>query len=171
MDDELIKLYAKIIERYKELIEEKEEKNIYELRKMIDPDDKTIRTLLETNKVENCEQLLQLIETLLKEIKNVYLPISFWMTYSEILEVKACEPLQKAMLLCSLVSNFTEDCYVCKNSNNIFLIFFYEAATYQINVSTGEIIKSEKKVDEIIKENEFCFNRNVYIENESNELE
>jgi len=171
MEDELIKLYAKIIERYKELIEEKEEKNIYELRKMIDVEDKTIKALLETNKVENCAQLLQLIESLLKEIKNVYLPISFWMTYSEILEVKACEPLQKAMLLCSLVSNFTEDCYVCKNGNNIFLIFFYEAATYQINVSTGEIVKSEKKVDEIIKENEFCFNRNVYIENESNELE
>lgn len=171
MEEELIKLYAKIIERYKELIEEKEEKNVYELRKMIEPEDETIKKLLESNKVENCAQLLELAESVLKGIKNVYLPISFWMTYSEILEVKACEPLQKAMLLCSIVSNFTGDCYVSKKGEQIFVVFFYDAQTYQINVSSGEITKSEKKVDEIIKENEFCFNRNVYVENESQEIE
>ncbi|MEM5782149.1 MAG: hypothetical protein QXD43_03045, partial [Candidatus Aenigmatarchaeota archaeon] len=162
------------IERYKDYIEQNEQKTVYELRKMIDPENESIKKLIEANRLneeKSKERILNLIEALLNSIKNVYLPISFWLTYEEILELKACEPLQKALLIASILSHLTQNYYIIKINEGIKIVFSLENDNYLIDVSNNKTALLNSNIDEILKNSEFYFNRNVYVENDTSELE
>ncbi|MCX8167072.1 MAG: hypothetical protein N3E37_04435 [Candidatus Micrarchaeota archaeon] len=173
MEEEIIKVYAKILERYKDIIEEKEQKTVYDLRKMIDPEQQSILKLLEANKIDETDtsKLISLIQNIMTTIRNVYLPISFWLTTEEILELKACEPLQKAILISSIIDRFTQNYYIIKTSDGIKILFSIKESNYLIDITNNQITQITEPVENILKMAEFYFNKYVYVENDTAELE
>ena len=171
MDEALLKIYARIIERYRSSIEPGEEKTVYELRKMIDPYDPSIKKLLEKQEVKSAEQLVDLVKRITEEINETYVPITFWLNYSEILDIKACEPLQKAMLICSVVLNFTSDCYVRSRDDQLSVVFSYGGTSYVVDLKEKAVNPAVSTIDDLLKECDYHFNNNVYTEKELSEIE
>ncbi len=167
----LNRIYAKIIERYREYIEEKEQKTVYELKAMIVPDDSSIEEI--TSRLKKCESIKDFLSELIefsKNIKIIYSPVQFWLTFQDIVEIGACEPFQKAIFLCAVVLNFTEKAYVVKIQEDIYTVFEHMGSCITLDVKSDSF-KEIDSLDEFLKKSQFYFNNSVFIENELNELE
>ena len=105
-------LYKRIIERYKELIETSEFKSIPELRSLVTPDDKTVIQvrdgliaefrpyIYDRDFLKAAEKAYEFCRT---EIKNEFLPVDFWLSPEDIMQLKAADEMDKAIFLCSLL--------------------------------------------------------------------
>lgn len=105
-------LYKKIIERYKDLIEAGESKSIPELRSLVKPQssailevkEKLIKEFEEYNYERDFPAAAQkAYEFVRDEIKTEHIPIEFWLTPKDILELKVADEMDKAIFLCSLL--------------------------------------------------------------------
>jgi len=105
-------VYKKIIERYKELIEASESKSIPELRSLVRPQSSAVIELKEkltkdlgaydynTDFLATAQKAFQFVKD---EIKTEHVPVEFWLSPKEILELKTADEMDKAILLCSLL--------------------------------------------------------------------
>ncbi|RLG19978.1 hypothetical protein DRN67_01205 [Candidatus Micrarchaeota archaeon] len=113
-----IALYRRIIERYREIIEKAETKTVTELRSLIVPNDPVIIKL----KDEILEEFRPYIfskhfeaaarkayEFVLEEVANEELPVDFWLEPRDIVELRAADEMDKAVLLCSLLRSMECD--------------------------------------------------------------
>lgn len=105
-------IYRKIIERYRELIEASESKSIPELRSLVRPQSSSVIELKDTltkdfKPYEYEKDFLtaaqRAFEFVKDEIKTERIPVEFWLTPKDILELKAADEMDKAILLCSLL--------------------------------------------------------------------
>ncbi len=106
----LAAFYRKVIERYEEKISFGEEKSVVELKKLVEPSPEVVE---ESKKISggegvveefpsyalNCLDFLKGVELLSSGLK-----FSFWLKPSEVLELGAGDSMDKALLLCSLLS-------------------------------------------------------------------
>ena len=122
-------LSRKIIERYAYYINESEEKAIPELKAMVNTKDlaiQEIRKLLLEKLIEKKEKLgktdrenpyvysgdfLLIAEECFEYAKSLHplhpnLPVSFWLTPKEMVELKAADIFDRAILLCTLLRSF-----------------------------------------------------------------
>lgn len=114
-------VYKKIIERYSETLGLLEEKTIPELKAMVNPEnaavDKVKQSILDSIKGQDAaweysferdfpvfmKKALEFCFSL-KPV-NADLSISYWLKPEEILELKAADPFDKAIFLCSLIES------------------------------------------------------------------
>ncbi|NYZ79061.1 hypothetical protein H0N99_02840 [Candidatus Micrarchaeota archaeon] len=105
-------IYRKIIERYRELIEAGESKSIPELRSLVRPQSSSVVELKEKLTREfkpyDYERVFLTVaqkayEFVKDEIKTEHVNIEFWLSPKDILELKAADEMDKAILLCSLL--------------------------------------------------------------------
>jgi hypothetical protein len=105
-------IYRKIIERYRELIEASESKSIPELRSLVRPQSSSVIELKDTltkdfKPYEYEKDFLtaaqRAFEFVKDEIKTERIPVEFWLSPKDILELKAADEMDKAILLCSLL--------------------------------------------------------------------
>jgi len=112
-DHELgIAVYKKIIRRYREQIEKNEYKTISELRALVNPGSAAIQEInnklreefhpyiYEKDFLSAAEKACAFVKD---EIKNVALPLDFWLAPEDILELRAADETDKAIFLCSLL--------------------------------------------------------------------
>jgi hypothetical protein len=105
-----IKFYSIVIQRYKDIINEKERKTISELKEMIKPNDLTIKSMVskftpvgyDFNKdyATALRKNYNYLRTEINIIKND-LKIIFWMDFSKVLVEKVCDEQTTSVILCS----------------------------------------------------------------------
>lgn len=105
-------IYKKIIERYRDLIEAGESKSIPELRSLVRPQSSSVLELKDrlTREFKPYDYEKDFLTTAQKayefvkdEIKTEHVSIEFWLSPKDILELKAADEMDKAILLCSLL--------------------------------------------------------------------
>ncbi len=143
-DHELsIAVYKKILARYHEQIEKNEYKTISELRALVNPNNPAIQKIsaeireefhpyiYDNNFLEAAGKAYDFIKN---DIKNVELPIDFWLAPEEILELRAADETDKAIFLCSLlVALDNADARVVVETNgerHVFAIFEFKEGFY-----------------------------------------
>lgn len=117
-DEQRVALYKKIIERYKNVIEEREAKSIPELKELIQPRDERIQKLREEI-ISGFHPYIferdfeaaagKAFEFVRNEILNEALPLEFWLSIEDILELRVADEMDKAILLCSLLIALEND--------------------------------------------------------------
>lgn len=106
----LADFYRKVIERYAEQISFGEEKSVVELKKLVEPSPKVVEASEKISGAEgvaedfpsyalNCLDFLKGIALISSGLK-----FSFWLKPGEVLELCAGDSMDKALLLCSLLS-------------------------------------------------------------------
>lgn len=105
-------VYKKIVERYRELIEAAESKSIPELRSLVKPQSSSILEVREKitggfGKYEYEKGFVaaaqKAYEFVKDEITTEHVPVEFWLSPKEILELKTADEMDKAIFLCSLL--------------------------------------------------------------------
>ncbi len=131
-------LYRTIIERYKDYINEQEQKTVPVLKSLVNPDDAAVQALrqqivtrigeakraaasgrvvesreldysYETDFPDAARQAFEYVQSLSRTDSE--LSISFWLSYSEMASLGIADPFDRALLLCSLL-----DALGCKNA-------------------------------------------------------
>ena len=105
------RIYKKIIERYRGLIEEHEAKSVVELRGRVKPNNQRIEKIAKEimekyhpygfgeNFLDAAKDAVEIVS----KIKAVGLPVNFWFSYDEIFELGAADSMDKSILLCSIL--------------------------------------------------------------------
>ncbi len=121
-----LKIYELIISKYREKIEESEHKSISELRERISPYNEFVKQLNERLSQDlkpyeyekHFTSALQNSIEYIKGVKNVELPVSFWIDFETMDELKAGDLIDQALLLTSLLRSFgspTAKMYITKS--------------------------------------------------------
>ncbi len=105
-------LYKKIIERYQNVIEEGEAKSIPELKGLVQPQSQAIQKLKQELTSgfhpyifeRDFESVaLKAFGFVRDDVLNEALPVQFWLSIEEIMELRVADEMDKAILLCSLL--------------------------------------------------------------------
>jgi ATPase subunit of ABC transporter with duplicated ATPase domains len=132
MDDEERKMYMIIINRYKDLIERSEAKTISDLKSLINPNDEIIKNKKEEiiSKFQKYEyekdflKAAELAEEYITNLKNIQLPIEFWLTTKEIIDLGGGDKMDKSTFLCSLlIALGNQNSFVVVGKNKTLKIF------------------------------------------------
>lgn len=178
MKDEELYYYKLIIQRYKDYINEKEGKTITALKQMISPENDTVkkivRTIYEENNIDikktelsrdEKELVAASIIHYLKGIKTVYPEVTFWPTFEEIEFIKAGDPMDKALLGCSLFISVKIPCKICVSEDNKhYLVYDIEEKRYFYQIEDDEIYEGTK-LDLFLSKGvkfKYCFNNEQY---------
>jgi hypothetical protein len=174
-----LKVYELIIKRYKDLIEQKEAKSVSDLKALIKPTDEIIVRkrnditekirpyIFEQHFLEAAEEAHKFIRT----IRTMILPIDFWLTPKEIIEIRGGDPMDKAIFLCSLlIALENTDSYVIVGTSNgikIAVGFELKGEWYLLDPTSEHHAKGKK--EDIIQqwfgdmERVYAFNDKDYI--------
>ncbi len=90
----------KIIGRYAEHINLNEQKSILELKALVDPRHPTVAKLALAHPSQ--KQAFGFVSSL--ESIHVSLPVSFWLSFDEMVELSGGDPFDKSRLLCAMLS-------------------------------------------------------------------
>ncbi|MEW6328711.1 MAG: hypothetical protein AB1468_01205 [Candidatus Micrarchaeota archaeon] len=143
-DHELsIAVYKKILARYHEQIEKNEYKTISELRALVNPSNPAVQEtsakireefhpyIYDNDFLAAAEKAYDFIKN---DIKDVALPLDFWLSPEDILELRAADETDKAIFLCSLlVALDNADARVVVETNgerHVFVIFEFNGIFY-----------------------------------------
>ncbi|MGC9149682.1 MAG: hypothetical protein ACP5FX_01015 [Candidatus Micrarchaeia archaeon] len=161
----LNRVYAKIIERYKKQIEEMEVKSIADLPLLITPKDEKVEELkreiikkVEERSGEVYSFNLHFLEAAKEAIKiinsfeTVSLPLEFWFLPKEVIELRAGDLVDKAILLCSLlISLGNEGAKVLmkiepqKEKREAYVTFDFNGESYVFDISKKALRKTKKE--------------------------
>ncbi len=104
-------IYHIVIDRYKKFIEDSEAKSIADLRALVRPLDSTVTEIKmvvqdQFHPFLYQEHFMQAVEKSLDAVfawKSVQLPVSFWVSFSDMARMHAADDIDRAILLCSLL--------------------------------------------------------------------
>jgi hypothetical protein len=105
-------LYLKIIERYKDYIEATEDKSITELRTLVVPDNPVVQRVVSEIKSSFRPYIHErdfyaasqkAFEYCRDVLRNEFLPLQFWLAPEDLDSLKACDEIDKAIFLCSML--------------------------------------------------------------------
>ena len=142
-----LKLYMLIVNRYKDLISEKEEQSITELRNRISPYNDFIRELRkrlsEGHDIEaDFLSVVQKFILYIRKVKNFEFLFNFWMKFEEIDEIGAAPVMDQALLLTSLLRSIDAKdprVYITK-SERIYITFEHNGDKYLVIPETGSLL-------------------------------
>ncbi len=157
-------LHRKIIERYRDIIETSEDKSVTELRSLINPENSAVagvrdlinskfRPYLYDRDFPKAAQLAY--SYCHDEIKNEFLPVDFWLTPEDIVELKAADEMDKAIFLCSLLialENQTAKVVVETEGRkrHAYVTFEYDDTFYLMDPAHS--VNASGKKDDVISE-------------------
>ncbi len=155
-----------IASRYKALISEKEQKNISEIRQRCSPYGEFVKKLKErlAGNVVNYsyeQDFLHAVERVLeysRTIKNFELLITFWMTFEEIDEIKAANPMDKSILITALLRAFgSENVRVLVTKNNRSYVSFDQSnKKYVVIPESGSLLVGDD-ANKLIEDNPLAY--------------
>ncbi len=104
-------IYMKIIERYSDLIEEHEAKSISEIKGLVNPDDARIREISDGIKGKYDDYSFERdflgagkdAALFVSKIKTTSLPVNFWLSFAEMVELSEADQMDKGIMLCSIL--------------------------------------------------------------------
>ncbi|MCD6434009.1 MAG: hypothetical protein J7L14_00150 [Candidatus Diapherotrites archaeon] len=117
-EGELLKLYRRLLEKYADIINEKEQKTVGEIKEMVSGEDLTIKSIAEDFKGEEFkfekdyrDAAKKAFEFVKENVKFIEpdLQINFWLSPREILELKIADDEDTAIFLCSILKALGDD--------------------------------------------------------------
>lgn len=112
------KYISLIISRYKDIINEKERKTISEMKKNIDPNDLSIKSIInkyspigynfEKDYLKTLKKIYNYIKSEIEIIENEY-EILFWMDFTKIFSEKVCDQQNASVLFCSIMEGLEDE--------------------------------------------------------------
>ena len=152
-------LYRRMLERYREVIEASEDKSVAELRSLINPENSAVQLLkgrltedfrpyiYERDFMQAAERAYAFVKD---EIKNEPLPLDFWLTPEDMLELKVADEIDKAMLLCSLLIAFENHSakVVVETGGRLrhaFVLFEFGGKTYKMDPAHGVFMSGTRE--------------------------
>ncbi|MEW6528261.1 MAG: hypothetical protein AB1391_00065 [Candidatus Micrarchaeota archaeon] len=169
-----LKIYELILLRYREKIEENEHKSISELRGHISPYNEFVKQLNERLcfelkpyeyekhfpvAVQNCVDYI-------KSIKNIELPVSFWIDFKTMDELKAGDLIDQALLLTSLLRSFgspTAKILITK-SKKVYVGYEWKGERYIINPESGSVLSGDDLEKTFVGDNVIYAFSDIYFE-------
>jgi len=134
-----------IIERYRAMIEETEAKSVAELSTLVKPTDGTITELkvyIEDHfhpyiYSENFILATQKALDIVFSWKKIKLPISFWMSFDQMLKLKAADDIDLAVLICSLFRALGSDSakVVIGKDKSAWVFFTFNNKDYIVDIA------------------------------------
>lgn len=156
-----LKLYERIVQRYQEIISEKETVSVSELRHRISPYSDFVRNLrarlvhglepydYQKHFFSGVERAIEYLKT----IQNVELPFTFWFRFEDIDQIQAAPRMDKALLLTALLRSLESEqvkLYITR-SKKPYVYFEWAGDRYLINPESGSLLRGED-VDKIFQE-------------------
>jgi hypothetical protein len=182
-----LKIYERIIERYKDYIEKNEAKNITDLKSLVMPNDDVIQKkkdeLIQNIRPyvydQNFLKAAELAHSFIREIRTCNIAIDFWLTPKELMSLKGGDPMDKAVFLCSLlIALENQDSYVIVGVDKGIKVgvgFIFNKEFHIIDPASSAYAKGEKEkiIDEWFKGDKriYEFNDRDYSEIKSEETE
>jgi hypothetical protein len=151
-----IRVYERIIDRYRSLIEREESKTIADLKSMIKPNDETIARIRNeiTDKMrpyifdQHFLVAAEAAHKFVREIRTRKVPVDFWLTPKDLIELRGGDPMDKAVFLCSLIVSLeNSDSYVIVGVDSgikVAVAFKFKEEWYLLDPSSRAQIKGEK---------------------------
>ncbi|MEM2963431.1 MAG: hypothetical protein QXW70_03370 [Candidatus Anstonellales archaeon] len=153
-------IYKKIIERYAEIIEESEAKSISELKGLVNTEDGKIKEIVSEIKKKYDDYNYERDFTnaayeavlFVSKIRTVSLPVNFWLSFSEIVEIGEADQMDKGILLCAILRALgspnaavflseAKNVYVLWNVDDVFYLF--DAESNGLDTGREEEIKAK----------------------------
>lgn len=149
-----LKIYLLILNRYKDMIAEKESKTISEIRQLVSPYNneflKRIKAEIlsdmpdysyENNFFAAVEKAIEYM----KKIKTCGFAIPFWMTFDEINELRITDSANKAVFFAALLRSFgSENVKVLvTKSRKQYVRFEFAGDTYVFVPESGSLLRNE----------------------------
>jgi hypothetical protein len=145
-----LKIYTLITNRYKDIIAEKERRSVSELRQRTSPYNDFVKKLREPliqdlKPYEYGKHFFiatQRAINYIRQIRNIELRLTFWMSFEEIDELKAADTMDKAILLTALLRSLgSEDAKVyVTRSQRVYVGFKWEGISYLVDPKTGSLL-------------------------------
>ena len=156
-------LHSIILDKYKEDIEEKEEKSISALKYLIDPENKFIRSKSEEIKKSfeeySTEKAISEVLKYIKTIETIKWPITFWLSFEDIDKYKIGDDMDKCLLICSLLNALDVNSKILVDEDKRpYLLYNLDLVFYLIDCDEGEIMNGSKK--EILDSKTFIYSFN-----------
>ena len=107
-----VRLYQFLLQKYADIINEREQRTIGEIKELVDGTDLTIQSIVDDTRSETHELSLRNIYKFIKdEISYVdaELSLNYWMSAREIMEVKAADDEDMAVFLCACMKCLGDD--------------------------------------------------------------
>ena len=148
------------MDKYRDLIEEKEEKSISALKYLINSEDKFIRSKVEEiqkefeeySKAKAAKKAIEYIKT----IKTIRWPVSFWMSFEDIDKYKLGDEMDKCLLLCSLLKALEiESKILIDEDKQAFVVYKLNKLNYLVDCDEG--ITKQGLEKEILKVKSFIY--------------
>lgn len=159
-DEIKVKIYQRIIDRHRESIEATEKKTIMDLKLMVKPYEEFIKQLRErfiSGEYTYEENFLEVVEKAIEYvggIKNITLPVQFWLGFKEMDELKVGEVTDKAMLFVSLLRSLGSPNakVLISKSKRAYVQFEWKGDTYLVNIETASTLRGNDVDEETKKE-------------------
>lgn len=168
-------LYGIVVERYKKFIEDGESKSISELRLLIRPMDSAITEMkiliedqfhpyvYETNFLLATQKAMDLIFSW----KKVKLPISFWLSFSDMAAMKAADDMDQAIFLCSLFRSLGSESsrVLIGKDKSAWATFEFSEKTYVVNIAKKTMsayAKGDDNFKQFMYQVQYAFNDKEY---------
>ncbi len=147
------RLYLLILNRYKDLIKEKESKTISEIKEMVSPykseflksmKNKLVSDVPNYNYENNFFMAVENAIKYMKTLRTCEFTIPFWMTFEEINELKITDSANKAVLFAALLRSFgSEDVKVVVTKNRKqYVRFRWGEDRYLFVPETGSLLRN-----------------------------
>lgn len=169
-----------ILKEYSAYIEDNEEKTIQEMKEMVQPNNINLKEYLSDIEVEDLEACEKAYKKIMKEIQSCSpLPVEYWMTIKSMIDHRAADHKDKAILLCSAFRHFGVEAHVAlvklengekrpltrvKASGKHLLIDPNKEHSFKRYYGTEEEMKEQYEHEgSKIREFEYLFNDKEYI--------
>ncbi|MFH0737328.1 MAG: hypothetical protein V1827_01620 [Candidatus Micrarchaeota archaeon] len=158
MADELdaetkLAVYALALGRYKDLISEKESRNISEIRARVSPYNDFIRRLRDSfiadmvpyepgrHFLDAAERAMDYV----RRIRTIEFAFTFWMDFSEMEKLKVATAMDKAILLAALLRSLeSEDARVLVTKKGKAMVrFTFKTASYMFLAESGSLLMGD----------------------------
>ncbi|MFH0927586.1 MAG: hypothetical protein V1822_03335 [Candidatus Micrarchaeota archaeon] len=139
-----IELLNLIVERYKKFIEDGETKSLPELRSLIRPMDSTVTEIkiqiqdqfhpydYNSNYLPATQKAMDIVFAW----KKIKMPLSFWMSFEDMVRLKAADDIDRAIILCSIFRALGSDSakVIIGKDKSAWVSFVFSQKTYVVNM-------------------------------------
>lgn len=172
-DEEKLRLFRLIVERYSDLIDEKESKSLLEIRQMVSPYNPVIEGVRESlisdikpyRYEENFFSAVKKAVDYMKKIKVYDTSFAFWLDFNEIKKLSVCSAIDKAVFFAALLRSFGSDNVVVlvSKEGKPFVSFTWKKERYLFLPESDSLVCGEY-VSKVMGENEpaYSFNDITY---------
>jgi len=110
-EDEL-RLYRFLLQKYADVINEREQRTIGEIKGLVDGTDLTIQSVVDDTRGENYELSLRNVYKFIKDeiaYVDAEMSLNYWMSAREVMELKAADDEDLAVFLCACMKSLGDD--------------------------------------------------------------